>query len=160
MIEPFEDELARNNIDQLHKLVLQLSSNCFETKKLCATVIVGVATLVATFTGKELDISLWVGAAIVTMLFWILDAQSYYYQEKLRARMKILAETRARLHAPQITVDGVGMPLEERRETWNPWRRAIHAVCNPSMAFYWILLVLITIVATLHDLGLIHTLSK
>ncbi len=153
----FADELAKENLEQLHRAVLQISGNCFEIKKLCATIVVAAATLVATFTGRQLDVSLWVGAALVTMLFWVLDAQSYYYQEKLRARMKRLAEDRVRIRAPQLVVDGVGMPLDERRETWNARQRAMHALWNPSMVFYWMLLLLVALVAVLHGFGVIHS---
>jgi hypothetical protein len=153
----FEDELAKVNIDQLHRTVLQIGGNCFEIKKLCATTLVAAVTLVAAFTNKQLDAALWVGAGLATLVFWVLDAQSYYYQEKLRARMKTLAEARARVHAPHLDIDGVGMPLDEHRKRWNPRERAVHAFWNPSMAFYWILLVLVVLIAVLHGFGVIHS---
>ena len=156
-MKAFQDELAKESIDQLHKTVLQMSSNCFEIKKLCATVLVAAITLVATLTGAQLDPALWCGAAVVVVVFWLLDAQSYYYQEKLRARMKELAESRAKEHTPQIIVDGVGMPLTNRRENWNTAARAWHAVFNQSMAFYWLLLAMAVGVAILYSTGLIHS---
>ena len=36
-----EDSLDKEQIDQLHAVTLQVSSNCFELKKLCATGLSG-----------------------------------------------------------------------------------------------------------------------
>lgn len=81
-------ELDLKSIDQLHALVLELSKNCFELKKLCATILVSGSVLIATFTDKRLDYAFFGAGAIVILFFWILDSQSYYYQDKLRAVMK------------------------------------------------------------------------
>jgi hypothetical protein len=114
--DELRDELDKASIDQLHKAVLQISGKCFKIKKLCVTVLISAATLLATFTDKKLDLSLFVGGLIGVSFFWLLDAQNYYYQEKLRARMKKLGEDIASRHLPHLRVDGIGMPLSEKRE--------------------------------------------
>jgi hypothetical protein len=151
-----EDDLARLSIDQLHEVVLQLSGNCFETKKLCATIIVSATTLVATFLNKQLDASLFWGGGFIALFFWLLDAQSYYYQDKLRAHMKILAKGLALRQALKLTIQGVGMPLTDRREQWSPRRRALHAAFNASMIFYLLLCLFLVVLATLVKHGVIH----
>jgi hypothetical protein len=49
------DELDREQIEQLHAATLKASDSCFELKKLCATVLVPTATVVAVFTDKRLN---------------------------------------------------------------------------------------------------------
>lgn len=135
----FRDEIDRLSIDQLHEAVLQLSSNCFELKKLCTLLLVSAGTLIAAFTDDKLDPSMFVAGVVITIFFWLLDSQSYYYQEKIRACMKTLAEGLAERHDTTVELLGVGMPLSEERENWGPLRRSVHAALNPSMAFYGIL---------------------
>ncbi|CAA9366999.1 MAG: hypothetical protein AVDCRST_MAG68-4953 [uncultured Gemmatimonadetes bacterium] len=160
MTDPeFQDELDKISIDQLHKAVLQLSGNCFEIKRLCVTVLIAAGTLIATFTNKRLDASLFVAGGVIVSFFWLLDVQSYYYQEKLRARMKELAEDIAKRHSPKIEVDGVGMPLSEKRENWRPGPRAFHAATNASMGFYLLLVLLMLVLGILYWVGGITNLS-
>ncbi|MBB4635696.1 hypothetical protein [Longimicrobium terrae] len=151
--ESGQDELDKISIDQLHKAVLQLSGNCFEIKKLCATVLVSASTLVTTFTNRQLDASLFVGGGVITLFFWMLDGQSYYYQEKLRAQMKKLAEHIADRDKQKVTVLGVGMPLTEERENWNVVQRSFHAAFNGSMLFYVLLLIIMLGLGTLYSVG-------
>jgi hypothetical protein len=169
------DEFDKICIDQLHKVVLQLSGNCFELKKLCATLIVSAGTLIATFTGRHLDASLFSGATFITLFFWVLDSQSYYYQEKIRARMKKLGEDiiepasvpagtpsipQPALSTPDTPLDGVGMPLSEERENRAAGNRILHAFFNGSMSFYWILIALFGLLAVLYWQGIIHTIIE
>src|SRR5258708_29946935 len=83
----FYDERDKMHIDQLDKAVLQFSSNCFETKKLCATVLVSASLLVATFGNKQLNYTLFIVGLVILLIFWGLDGYNYYYQKKLRAQM-------------------------------------------------------------------------
>jgi hypothetical protein len=111
----FKDEMDKLQIDQLHKVVLELAKNWFELKKLCITVLVSAATLIAVFTTQKLDAALFVGCGIIVLFFYVADAQSYYYQEKIRIRMRELAIGLTKRHSRQIEVPGMGMPLEQRR---------------------------------------------
>src|SRR5258708_29521344 len=77
-----EDELDWKLLDQLYGVVSQISSFCFETKKLCVTTEFVVLTLLAKFTTDKLDHSLFVTAMVVPLCFWFLDAVVYYYQVK------------------------------------------------------------------------------
>lgn len=155
--EEFQDENDKTSIDQLHKAVLQLSNNCFEIKKMCVTILVAAATLTATFTNRQLDTSIFVAGIIITGFFWILDSQSYYYQEKLRARMKELAEDMAGRRAVKLSISGVGMPLSEEREERTVTARVILSGFNESMFFYLALSVLLCALALLYHFGVIHS---
>jgi hypothetical protein len=144
-----EDELDKISIEQLHAVVLELSKNCFELKRICATVLIAASTLLATFTNKRLDPSVFVGGLIVVSFFWVLDAQSYYYQEKVRARMKQLSQQRARRASPNVMIDGVGMPLPPTRTEET---RRIRSLFNSSMLFYLLLAIIDLLVWILYAL--------
>lgn len=163
--EEFQDESDKTSIDQLHKAVLQLSNNCFEIKKLCVSILVAAATLVATFTNRQLDTAIFIAGIIITgffwiLVFWILDSQSYYYQEKLRARMKQLAEEMAGRRTARLTISGVGMPLSEEREERTITDRVIRSGINDSMFFYLALTALLVTLAMLYHFGVIHSPSS
>jgi hypothetical protein len=155
------DDMDLMSIEQLHKVVLQLSSNCFELKKLCATILISAATLFATFSGWRLNYSIFNSGFVVTLFFWILDAQSYYYQEKLRSRMKILAERilRRRSSGSHLEIDGVGAVLTEQRENLKYYQRVLHSLFNKSMVFYWLVMILLSILSILFYSGIITNLS-
>jgi hypothetical protein len=141
------DELDKTDIDQLHKAVLQISSNCFELKKLCATVLVSAGTLISTFLGWHLNQALLGGGFIVTAFFWVLDAQSFYYQRKLRDRMDLLNNNiRGRGGMQGSIASGLRV---------GKWR----SMFNESMAFYLILALIFAIVGLLMHYGLIHEIA-
>lgn len=153
------DKLDEAQIEQLHKAVTQFGANCFELKKLCVTVIFAAATLLATLTAKQLDSAFFVGALIATVVFWLLDAQSYYYQEKLRARMKKLAEEIGVRHRLVEYTDGVGMPLSEARENRSTFVRAVSALFNWSMFFYLVFACVVAVLLVLYLAGIIDNTS-
>jgi hypothetical protein len=126
------DAIDKEQLDQLHNATLKAADTCFELKKLCATVLVPTATLVAVFTNKQLDVAVFVAGLIVVFAFWLADSTGYYYQRKLRSAMTPIWQRRAARctpaysHAPNPS--GVG------------WFRAAF---NVSMVFYLILAVLL-----------------
>jgi len=93
---PTADELDRELLVQLHNATLKASDTCFEIKKLCATVVVPTGTLVALLSGGRLNLAVFVSALLVVFCFWIADANGYYYQRKLRAKMSAVWEDRGR----------------------------------------------------------------
>jgi hypothetical protein len=153
--DEFRDELDKASIDQLHKAVLQISGNCFEIKRLCVTVLISAATLISVFTEKKLDLSLFTGSFMAIMFFWLLDAQNYYYQEKLRARMKELGEGLASRHLPTLKVDGIGMPLSDKREERSTRERVVSSLANYSMIFYLLLALVNSLLLVAYLSGLI-----
>jgi hypothetical protein len=145
------NELDTQSINQLHSVVLEMSKSCFELKKLCATVLGTSVTLIASFTRQSLDTSLFVGAMMVITFFWIADAQSYYYQEKIRIYMLDLQKgIQLRSSDSSGLFDGVGMPITAERLTRPRWRRVLHAAFNWSMTFYGGLTALVIFVYLLY----------
>lgn len=141
------NELDKTDIDQIHKAVLQISSNCFELKKLCATVLVSAGTLLSTFLGWHINRALVCGGLIITAFFWVLDAQSFYYQRKLRDRMDLLNNNirgRSGLHGSRANGLLVGK-----------WQ----SLFNESMVFYLTLAFIFAIVGLLIHYGLIHEIA-
>jgi len=133
------DSLDKEQIQQLHAATLQVSSNCFELKKLCATVLVAAATLIASFTDKHLDTSLFLAGLLVVSIFWIADSQSYFIQAKLRKRMSQIQVSRtARVSAlADYDVSGVGLPAPTQDNS----RRVavVRSLFNASMLYYLLL---------------------
>jgi hypothetical protein len=93
---PTADELDKELLGQLHNAALKASETCFEIKKLCATVVVPAGTLIALLSGGRLNLAVFVAALLVVLFFWIADANGYYYQRKLRAKMASVWEDRGR----------------------------------------------------------------
>ncbi|HTW16726.1 MAG TPA: hypothetical protein VMF51_16445 [Nocardioides sp.] len=149
------DTLDKEQIDQLHAATLQVSSNCFELKKLCATVIVAAGTLIALLSNRELNQAIFVGGLVVVAVFWCADAQSYYIQVKLRARMKELLRDRVK-RVPELSSyasDGVGLPVEDQPAHWH---RVLHAFFNASMLYYFLVAFVVLTAWAAYASGLIE----
>jgi hypothetical protein len=149
------DELDKEQIQQLHAATLQISGNCFELKKLCATVLVAAGTLIASFTSKHVDSSLFLAGCLVVLVFWVADGQSYYIQAKLRRRMRDLQMTRTARVAElnDYDVSGVGLPAPLQKDDVRS--AAIKSLFNASMLYYLLLAALLLLGWLLFLLGAI-----
>lgn len=147
--------MDQQQIDQLHAATLQVSGNCFELKKLCATVLVAAGTLIATLSDRELDHALFVGGLVIVAVFWTADAQSYFIQAKLRSRMRDLQRVRVQRIAElgPYGVDGVGLPINVDSVKW---RRVIHSFFNASMLYYLLIAVVVASAWVAYGTGLIE----
>ena len=140
------DELDRQQLEQLHAATLKASDSCFELKKLCATIVVPAATLVAVFTDHSLDSAVFISGLLIVGAFWLADAVGFYYQRKLRAAMAAIWARRAArcsepyTHAPQVEKVS-----------------AARAAFNASMLFYLILASVICIGLVLYLAGAISS---
>lgn len=134
--------LAEVQLGQLHEVVLQLSKNCFEIKKLCLTVVVSALVLISTLSSDSghagLDPAHFAGAGIVILFFYLLDCQSYFYQEKLRAKMEDIIRNYldGTNEAPPGRIFVLGVPVKDRGGLGS---RVGHALFNASMLFYLLL---------------------
>ena len=126
----FRDELDKQQIEQLHQVVLRLSANGFEIKKLCITVIVSAAVVFASFTDRPVGPFLFIAAGTIIAFFYMLDVQVYYYQRKLRLQMQQINHAMARRHLPLVESTSVGMPLID---PGSQPRRLMSAFINQSM---------------------------
>ena len=152
-----QDDLDHQSITQLHDVVVELSKNCFELKKLCATVTSGLLTLLAAFTNHHIDSVFFTGSAIIIAFFWMADAQSYYYQEKIRIRMTNLQTDMLRRNALGLVFDGVGMPVSAIRQERRRPERILRSVFNWSMTFYYGLLAIDAGMIPMYALGILHS---
>lgn len=125
------DELDKEQIDQLHAATLKAADTCFELKKLCATVLVPTATLVAVFTERRLDTAAFVAGLLVITVFWLADGVAYYYQRKLRALMSTYWHKRAARCVPPYTAPTISRVS------------SLGALFNYSMSFYGALAALV-----------------
>jgi len=145
-IKTLEDELDWKLLDQLHNIVSQISSFCFETKKFCVTTEFVALTLIVKFTGDKLDHSLFFTGAIIAVCFWFLDAVAYYYQVKLRGTMDaIQLRLRSRQSKQLVGIEKSNV-IEPNRVNASWATRAFNAGINHSMWLYGFLVLI--------DLGL------
>lgn len=119
--------LKLKEIDQLDSAILQFSKNTLITKRICASLLVALIAIILRVTDNKLDFSIYVASELTLLIFWIIDAHSYYYQRLLRIRMsKIVNE----LKNNEIVI-GFGMPLKKDENiTW------IKSLFNSSQIFY------------------------
>jgi len=148
---------GQQSITQLHSVVIELSKSCFELKKLCAAVMGSSLTLLAAFTAQRIDFSFFMGGAVIIVFFWIADAQSYFYQEKIRIRMKSLQEAMLQRSSAKLIFDGVGMPVFSSRQSSPTTQRVLHSIFNWSMTFYYGLLAIDTALFLTYILGGLHS---
>lgn len=132
-----EVDLKMKELDQLHNATLQFSKNSLEIKKIYIGLITGATTLFIKINENKLDTSLFLIILFISILFWFLDAQNYYYQEKLRHRMK---EIKKDLEGNVFTY-GMGIPLSEQR-TLNSLK--YRSLFNWSNLLYIIILFIMT----------------
>jgi hypothetical protein len=140
---PTEDDLDKDQLDQLHAATLKASDACFEMKKLCATVLVPTGTLVALLSDRVLNPSVFVSALAVIVVFWMADSVAFYYQRKLRDAMAEIWVRRARrcnyMHVP------AAKPLSP-----------IRALFHGSMVYYLALALVVSIAFVLYGLEVIR----
>lgn len=146
---PTADELDKELLAQLHAATLKAADSCFEIKKLCATVVIPTGTLVALLSDRRLNIAAFISTLLVVAFFWIADANGYYYQRKLRARMVAVWHDRA-----QRLKNGWRNAPDDRTVS------AIRAAFNDSQWFYAILAAPILIGLALYLAGVIPSPSQ
>ncbi len=154
-IATMKDDLDKVSIDQIHKVVLNLSTHCFELKKFCATIMVSFVTLVTIFTDKHLDYSVFIGSFVIVIFFWLLDSQSYFYQQKLRMTMKTIVEEMFARYQENLVVNGVGVPILIENQQASMKKPIIHSLFNSSMFFYLFLAILVLILGVAYRCGII-----
>jgi hypothetical protein len=140
-----EDEIDWKVIDQLHAATVNFSTTSLELKKLFF-VLVGIAIpSLIKLANDKLDISLFITLYIFTITFWFLDSFTYFYQEKLREKMdlhfnQIKSRNKETLLMPAHIKQDFTIELNRTKKN-RLWR----SVSNPSVRFYFVLLILNTI---------------
>lgn len=142
-----KETLKLKEIDQLESAILQFSNNTLTTKKICASLLIGIITIILKLTDNEFDFAIYTGCMACLIIFWIIDSYSYYYQRKLRIRMtEIVNEYRS----DQFITDGYGIPL--KKEEKPSWKKAFF---NTSQFFYYAGFTVVIILIIVDACGLI-----
>lgn len=149
----FDDELDWKLLEQLHSVVSQISSFCFETKKFCVTTEFVVLALFARFTSDKLDHSLFVMGLVIPLCFWFLDAVGYYYQVKIRGTIESIRLRLKTRNSQQILATGGEAVIAQERAQRHWSRRAMDAFFNHSMWLYALLIAIDAVVWTLFGAG-------
>ncbi|MBS9802956.1 hypothetical protein J4052_08255 [Bacillus toyonensis] len=134
-----EDDFDTMKIDQLHKVVMNFSSQSIEIKKMCITVEVAALTLITTiFKGNYSEPSFTISTLLilflVPILFYGIDIYTYYYQDKLRGVM-LESENNIRQRNKLDT-------RREKRFDRNNKKRIRRAIKSYSNMIYWALLII------------------
>ncbi len=133
------DALTKIQIDQLHKSTLNFSNQSFEIKKLWVVTLTALGTIVfglGNFDFSSENISLYCGLSFsITLVFWMLDGYTYYYQKKLRYQM---IEEEHKIYQ-RHDMDCNLCPFSGKPTIWN-------AAFNPSQRIYHILIVICFII--------------
>lgn len=135
-----DSEIDWKMIDQLHNAVLNISKNSMQAKKIMFTLLgIFLAAMLKDQTLYQIANWLPVIAAIV-VLFWAFDAQTYYYQEKLRAAMDIRFKSLKERYNGSNRDDEFTLP--DNRQN-SGIKRFWRSVSNGSVLFYPIILVIV-----------------
>lgn len=137
-----QDELDWKLLDQLHSVVAQISSFCFEIKKFCVTTLFVVMTLMAKFTLDKLDHSIFVAGLIIPVCFWFLDATAYFYQVKLRGTMESIRRRLASRDENPLVAENGEMIISSSRASASICDRIFDAAFNHSMWIYGFLVLI------------------
>jgi len=135
-VKTLEDELDWKLLDQLHSVVSQISSFCFEIKKYCVTTEFVVLSLLVKFTADKLDNSLFIAGLLIPLCFWFLDAVGYYYQVKLRGAMENIRKRIASRDTQQIVDENGEQVILLERSNRSLFRRILDSYVNHSMWLY------------------------
>lgn len=132
----FEDELDWNLLDELHKVVLQISNFCFYTKQICLTVDVAAIGILIKFTHNKLDTSIFVAGLLIPLCFWVLDAIAYFYQVKIRGVMDSIRARLKERNSKKLVLGDVQCVIAQERVKKSRGARLAMALFNHSMWFY------------------------
>ena len=153
----FEDELDWNLLDQIHKVVLQISSFCFRTKQICLTVDIAVIGILIKLTENKLDTSIFVSGFVIPALFWFLDSIAYFYQVKLRGIMDSIRERLKERNAENLILDNTNSVIAKERISKPLKIHILYSLFNHSMWFYFFLVTTDIVIWVLWKKGVIST---
>lgn len=148
-----EDDLDWSLLNQLHSVVLQMSSFCFRTKQICLTVLVGVIGLIVTLSSNKIEDSIFIAGFLIPLLFWLLDSIAYFYQVKLRGIMDNIRERLYKRHSENLVRGTNYEVIENERINQSIYLRIKDSAFNHSMWLYYILIALDLIIWITYQLN-------
>lgn len=129
----------KNEIDQLHNAILEISKQCFDLKKTCITVLVAIFAIIPNIrnTSSPLDYKTLYNCISICapLFFYLTDSYCYYYQRKLRSRMENIIKKAKYKHSIEYYY-GNTKDTTIRATVFN-------AMFNTSHCFYLILILLL-----------------
>jgi hypothetical protein len=149
-----ENTLDLRLIDQLHNSTLNFSKASLEIKKLLFVLFSIAIPVLIQVSDNKIDMSLFVSMYVCIILFWILDAFTYYYQEKLREKMdRVFLEIKKRNNCDYGLVNQNGVTIEKSRSKKGRLFRSLFN--SSSLIMYPLLLIINTVGLILYKLELI-----
>lgn len=131
-----DDELDWTEIQQLHAATLQMSSMCFEYKKLCVTVVTATTTLWISLVHDPIYHSLFFLILLVVIGFWLADSTAYYYQRSVRRRIMEKMESIAVRN--NIKSPGTDIEISIRKSLLNESMALYYSLCS-MIVMVWLL---------------------
>ena len=155
IIRDIDSEIDWKIIDQLHNAVLNFSRNSMQAKKIMFSLLgIFVTAMLHYLTISE--IARWLPVIIViVLLFWVFDAQTYYYQEKLRAAMDKRFESLKRRHLGRDYNYIDEFTLPNKRQKSKLFIKYLRSFTNGSVLFYPIIIAIVIIFFCLIKYGII-----
>ncbi len=150
-----DSEIDWKIIDQLHNAVLNFSRNSMQAKKIMFTLL-GIFVTAMLHFQTTFDLGRWLPVVmVIVLLFWAFDAQTYYYQEKLRAAMDKRFESLMRRHLGKeyIYIDEFTLP--NKRQKSGRFRKYLRSFTNGSVLFYPVIITILFICYCLIKRGII-----
>ena len=138
----FDDELDWQLLDQLHRVVLQISGFCFRTKQICLTVDIAVAGILFKINNNNIDETVFMAGMIIPLSFWFLDSVAYFYQVKIRTLMEKIRKQLKERNKESLVHGVTHVPIISAGRIEKSWsKNAWDAFANHSMWLYGLLLV-------------------
>lgn len=121
----FDDEVDWTIINQLHSATSRFSTASIELKKMFI-ILIGISIpAIIKLSDSSLDTSLFVTIYVLTFTFWYLDGFTYFYQEKLRAKMdERFVKLKSRNNSDESNSEIDEFTLPDNRKESNRWIRA------------------------------------
>jgi hypothetical protein len=152
----FEDELDWNLLNQLHNVVLQISTFCFRTKQVCLTVDIAVMGVLIKFTGNTLNDSIFVSGLLIPLGFWFLDSIGFYYQANVRSVMEGIRENLSARNLQSIKVEDQFTVIDPKRRETKKFIKILVSFVNHSMWLYLFLIIADVLLWIAYSKGLIE----
>lgn len=118
-------------IDQLHNATLNFSRNSQSYKKIYTSVLTASGSLSIIMKVSPLSLVIMVLIMLITILFWIMDASTYYYQENLREKIDIhINEIRKRHNINDIENNDALPNYRKNNQKNKRFRRSLFNISN------------------------------
>ena len=146
-----DSEIDWKIIDQLHNAVLGFSRNSIQAKKIMFALLGVLVAAMMQVKNLQTCVKWFPFVIAIIILFWVFDAYTYYYQEKLREAMDIRFRALKRRY-PSTNIDDE-LTLPDKRTAGC---RVIRSIFNTSvLLFYPTIIVMIVVIWYLISRGVI-----